>query len=776
MVASSQSYASAKRPVPAAQAIYFQDGALLTGLLTAALYLILAVTLAVSHHTASLPLFMLVAVSAWFLGLLMAYSRFDGYFAFSYSILAGLPWLFILSACLNDDKGAAIPIDKMLGLTSHHFQTVLFALLKGLADAQNLDFDDNPYTFIFAVCLLLWWLTYFGVWTILRYGATWRMVIPASAVMIVSVINSPGASPHWLLPPFLLVVFALLVHTNLAEQQWRWRVHKIYFQPTIARSFWRDGLLYGLTVFAIAWLIPGLGQWSHWSWDMLPLPGLSSRLAASATFPNELNLGGPRHVDDDPLFTVVTTGGSGNHYWRAVVYDTFNGHGWLNTANHIQPIDGNLPIPTESVQGRTLLIQRITLMDVLGNSIMGAPDIVQVSVPVTAAVRSTAGQSSELMMLQSRQALRAGESYTVISQVADVTEQGLREAGVAYPAALLPTYTQLPDAFSPRIVDIARRLTAGQATVYDKVKAVERYLRTFSYNENIQAPPANLDPVEYFLFDIQQGYCDYYATAMAVMLRSLQIPVRVVSGYATGQFDPASGRYTVSAQDAHTWVEVYFPRYGWIEFEPTASKSEMNQSLASPSPVSPLATPSASKREFQPPATSHLPETRIGFKEKPLFGLSQAGFANRRSWLWASLSLLLLLLGLLIWRRWRRERSLTFTHDLPSVLYGQMGQGFARLGLRTRTSDTPYEQARRFARRLPAGRPLIRRITEAYVRYRFSRPANAIDGTANTSPAIVSDTGDAWRQLQRLLWRAWLRKCVEKLWWHKTMPLPLRER
>ncbi|MCB9150587.1 MAG: transglutaminase domain-containing protein [Caldilineaceae bacterium] len=99
----------------------------------------------------------------------------------------------------------------------------------------------------------------------------------------------------------------------------------------------------------------------------------------------------------------------------------------------------------------------------------------------------------------------------------------------------------------------------------------------YPYNEEIEAPADDVDPVAYFLFDIKEGYCDYYATAMVMMLRSLGIPARAVSGCAEGTFDEESQVYIITEKDAHTWVEVYFPTYGWIEFEPTAGESELRR-------------------------------------------------------------------------------------------------------------------------------------------------------------------------------------------------------
>ena len=116
------------------------------------------------------------------------------------------------------------------------------------------------------------------------------------------------------------------------------------------------------------------------------------------------------------------------------------------------------------------------------------------------------------------------------------------------------------------------------------------------------------------MFDLKQGYCDYYATAMAMMLRSVGVPARAVSGYAEGIYDPEAGLYFVTERDAHTWVEVFFPEYGWIEFEPTAGESPLDRpphsapetSLTSQEqepeqPESPFAQPTSGANNSAPP-------------------------------------------------------------------------------------------------------------------------------------------------------------------------------
>ena len=103
-----------------------------------------------------------------------------------------------------------------------------------------------------------------------------------------------------------------------------------------------------------------------------------------------------------------------------------------------------------------------------------------------------------------------------------------------------------------------------------RLLAIEAYLRTISYTLDVPAPPLDRDVADYFLFDLRRGYCDYFATAMVVLARSVGIPARLVTGYASGGYDVISAQFVVLEKDAHSWVEVYFPSYGWVEFEPTS--------------------------------------------------------------------------------------------------------------------------------------------------------------------------------------------------------------
>ena len=184
-----------------------------------------------------------------------------------------------------------------------------------------------------------------------------------------------------------------------------------------------------------------------------------------------------------------------------------------------------------------------------------------------------AQQPDALSVRTGRGSVKPGETYQITSSVSLAEPPDLRLAGGDYPTWALDKYTQLPTDFPQSIRNRARVVTIGAPTHYDKAKAIEQYLKSnFEYNLKIDPPPYNADGVEHFLFTQKEGYSEYFASAMTVMLRSEGIPARLVTGYSLGDKVPDQDVYMVTDRNSHAWVEVYFPRYGWILFEPTPGR------------------------------------------------------------------------------------------------------------------------------------------------------------------------------------------------------------
>ena len=140
---------------------------------------------------------------------------------------------------------------------------------------------------------------------------------------------------------------------------------------------------------------------------------------------------------------------------------------------------------------------------------------------------------------------------------------------IPIPQEILTRYLQLPPEDS-RVLDLAKRVTRASKDRYSKAMALERYLRSnYRYSLLLRGTPNSKDPLAMFLFDVRAGHCEYFASSMTIMLRQLGIPARLVNGFRTGEYNSIGNNWTVRQHHAHSWVEVYLPPYGWIEFDPT---------------------------------------------------------------------------------------------------------------------------------------------------------------------------------------------------------------
>jgi protein-glutamine gamma-glutamyltransferase len=163
---------------------------------------------------------------------------------------------------------------------------------------------------------------------------------------------------------------------------------------------------------------------------------------------------------------------------------------------------------------------------------------------------------------------RAISDYTVLSQLAPAMPLRVDTAG---DPGVSDIYLQLPSYLDARVPALAERITTKERTSYQKASAIERYLAN-TYGYTLQLPAAApRDPIANFLFDRKQGHCEYFASSMAIMLRTLGIPSRIVNGFRGGEYNDLTDSYIVRAKDAHSWVEAYFSGYGWYTFDPTPS-------------------------------------------------------------------------------------------------------------------------------------------------------------------------------------------------------------
>jgi len=328
--------------------------------------------------------------------------------------------------------------------------------------------------------------------------------------------------------------------------------------------------------------------------------GPSNRGNASSGYSrDDSRLGGAFQYDYSPVFTVDTTHRS---YWRGETRDFYTGRGWVQSgesddAAENVSVGDFLSSGPFSLDARTHKVEVEQTFHFYANGelqfpvLFGAYSIKRV-ISVNGMEEGTGQWNWE------RAELRLDGNYPVtyslVSEVPLIDEKAFIEGPTELDPAhreLLAKYLQLPDTLPDRVRELAEEITADAASPYEKAKRLADYLQTnYRYTNTPDDSKARSgDFVDAFLFEIQEGYCDYFSTAMAVMARSVGLPARWVKGYASGyseleeememgllpvdegMLDPiGAGTYTVRNSDAHSWVEVYLPSFGWIPFEATS--------------------------------------------------------------------------------------------------------------------------------------------------------------------------------------------------------------
>lgn len=445
--------------------------------------------------------------------------------------------------------------------------------------------------------------------------------------------------------------------------------------------------------------------------------GAGGTSATTSGYSNhDSQLGDGFQMDYQPVMTVTS---ESRGYWRGEAKEIYTGQGWVDAKRDetLEPMSLGERFeaddaPSKRVQTKEILqtvrIQSDQAYPVLfGMYSASAVEELEGGDPDGLTWN---GRESEVRY-EGRGSARYPTSYTIVSRVPIISEQELRT--VTRSEAPESAYLQLPDRLPARVVDLARSLTEGESNNYDKAKKIEEYLRTqFTYTNVPDISKRSSDDfVDGFLFEVKEGYCDYFSTSMAVMLRSVGVPTRWVKGYApgaregadrqmmTGSFDPdEGGRFRVTNADAHSWVEVYMGEYGWVSFEPTPGFS----------------MPRWEQAEEQEPDTPPEEETQPEVKEEKKASKAE-GETALPSWVITAARSIVgaALLGLIAWLirqwgqagfslRWLRTFRRRMSPNDQVVLETELWLSYCRLrGLR----KEPHETVREAAFRWSEGRP-----------------------------------------------------------------------
>lgn len=657
---------------------------------------------------------------------------------------------------------------------------------------------DDVAFYLLLLCLLFWVVGGWLSWCVLRWRQPLLGLVPGAAAFATNVLNYPDDQNGYVLG-FLVLTLALMLWTNYRRALDAVARRRVRLSGDARWDFWESGVVVLAAVVALGIFLPpistadrtvdienaGFRGWAELQ-QRLNHPVAFGRGTASGTstgFANLAQLGGsirrttavvltyqvegqylgPRYFRG--LNLVVTSDGQGGPSWRYDEQSSVAAPVEKETApayieDYLQQASGSFKMQMLKPPGRYQDV-------VFYPGALVKTDRPTIAHSVRGRQTAPSAVSSGLYTIDRLSAggrQPATGNYKVTSIYSLATEDQLRAAGTDY-AAWLDPYRNFANLYRTparqqvdaldgtsyrkkasldRIRSLALQVTEGRDNPYDKAQAVEAYLRSnYNYTLNPTEPPRDADPIEYFLFSSKEGYCEYFATAMGDMLRALGIPTRLVNGFGPGTYDEKLGRYVVRESDAHTWVEVYFPQYGWIPWEPTPDGTYFPIPRGNPNVVC-----SGDRAVCEVPGET-APDG-IGAQERPDKGEFDQGDVGLGGGgvngspvpggLPAMLAGLLLVLAA-VWLAVSR-------YLRPSTVGGvwkRAGLLATLAGVGTRPSDTPLEFGSRLAREVPEAAGPAHELAENFAVAAYAPR----DLAAGARSAVLS----AWDDLRPLLLR-----------------------
>lgn len=781
----------------------------LTGLIVAAALLMMpAIALVAAGWPIDSSTLYPVTLLSVFFGFMLARSQYNELLGLMISGIYGACFVLLIAA-LNQPSGLGDGI-----------YAVFSRLFSWLLDAAGGGINQDDLVFTLLVSSLFWFLGYNLAWHLFRVDRVWRAILPPALILISnSVYYTGGANLDSYMIGFTFLTLLVIVRSNLDAREWDWYVNGIRVPRKLRQQVFRVGVLLALIVLIGAWAIPRYDieerlanfQTFMQSEPLAQLSEFWNRLFSSAETQgpttadyyggDSLQLGGAIRLGDQTVFLVNAPQGR-RYYWRSRVFDNYNAGRWTSAAD-TRLTDPEAPLNVEYEEflpGARVPVQQTFTMGLSASRLIyTAPQPLSVDLATRSDLRyvpdaNLVGQDMLISVIRPMEVLYRGDTYLATSLMSSATAAQLREAGENYPQWVRDLYGSYVPSVTGRTIQLASEIVtqAGAQTPYDKAKAIETWLRAnILYNESIPQPPSSQDPVDWVLFDLKQGYCNYYASAMVVMLRTMGVPARMAAGFAQGTWNSEEQAFVVEERDAHTWVEVYFPGYGWVEFEPTAAQSPLNRGdeplLPPPQPTEPPPTETPTPTDTPTPPPTNTPETALdnATEEQPTEGtptltatvtpsmtaspvivptepppLRPQSRDDTLSILPAlgiallALFVILLILGLSVftfwWWEWRGMKGLS-----PITrAYARLERYLRLIGIHLGTEQTPDERRTTIVRDLPAAESSVTAITRLYILERYG--PNRRPSTQQTPQGQVADR--AWSDARGNILQRFLRR------------------
>jgi transglutaminase-like putative cysteine protease len=695
-----------------------------------------------------------------------------------------------LAACL---AGHWLAVWLTSALAFHVSWTQVLDYLRAALEGRmgSMDVQASQSVFFFYLAFLCFFLGYFGSWLIYRARLPWLVALVYCSIILVNLNYVKELTIS--LPLVVVMVGALLLliaRLNLVAQIGSWRLEGLYTDQSWTRSItarcMQIACVITLGTLLFAWALPvfqqpdsGRSFWDRTTvvWDNLlngrfsleDLKSLSPFAPSQSYFSDRLTISGSVMLPQGEVLSYQASDGTATstnpHYLEGFTFNHFDGHTWTSSANAASAFETEQSlVPGQAATGK-IKVNLIQPPEGVRNYVFGPDRPASFSMPIVAY------SDAVMAAWTTTSALQKGDSYNVSFVAPPPPGDDVKKLPLPIGSAFFwqndrlynqlrgEEYLAVPNDLSGEVQRTLNEWIKGKNSAYEAMQAIENHLSNsgeFTYSLENPTIPTNTDVVDWLLKN-KRGFCTHYATAMAVMGRLLGSPTRMVNGFSQGRYDEQRQSWVVEGTDAHSWVQAYFPGYGWVNFDPTPgfarnAEPTPDQTVApQPSPTSqPGATVVPTTQPTKSPTTQKPDQQQTAGND---------GGQNGNPGLWMGIAFGSVLLALFfclagILRYWWRH--LYTNSTFVSGLYWRFCKIASLVGLAPQSWQTPYEYSSKLGQRFPGQARSLWQLTELFVRDRWGGPQHL------PHEHELADAEQHWHLLHGLFWRSLVNRIRRK--------------
>jgi hypothetical protein len=445
--------------------------------------------------------------------------------------------------------------------------------------------DELP--FVVMLVFVVFTVSFISTWSVVRWRNAWIALVPGGFVLLTNISYLPG-QPSFQFIFFLFAGALLITRMHFQRSEERWDQERIAPPELMSLEVLFVSAWVGLILIIGAWIVPTANNWGPVAdtWDRVFAPvneridslgqlfiGVGSKENRPVhTLGSSLPLRGGIRLSEAEIYRVTA---DDEGYLRGATYNLYLGNGWkVENADAVGELStsveaaafGSAATLAQFREPVSIEVRRVG--DGPTNRILTFGEALAADAEAQVVLD---GSSNPLAVVPDGR-FEVGDTYISVGAHSEAAISSLASAGTDYPQTIRDNYLSLPDSVPSIVYNLAEAIVGDAGSPYEAAALVEAWLRTeFPYSLAVDGPPPGADATEHFLFVEKAGYFDHFASARAVMLRTRGIPTRVSVGFVLDEanIDPDTKEFILTEESAFAWTEVYFPGFGWIEFNPT---------------------------------------------------------------------------------------------------------------------------------------------------------------------------------------------------------------